>query len=211
MKSFAIQKSIHISPRKLGLVCDLVRGKNAIEAQTILTNLDKKGAKILLKLLNSAIANGTNNFGMNLSKMYILETVANEAAMLKRTLPRAKGSASMLRKRHSHLSIVVSDDQKDRLTLHKKPNGKSKNVTIKSAASKKSTKVINNAPKSDNKKIIRNEEVVEIDDKQVKSLGNSIPEKFPEVETPIEKLSPQDEIKIAVEIEKEEEEKGAEK
>ncbi|GMO16367.1 MAG: hypothetical protein Ta2E_07610 [Mycoplasmoidaceae bacterium] len=210
MKSFAIQKSIHISPRKLGLVCDLVRGKNAIEAQTILTNLDKKGAKILLKLLNSAIANGTNNFGMNLSKMYILETVANEAAMLKRTLPRAKGSASMLRKRHSHLSIVVSDDIKDKLTLHKKPNGKSKNVVAKPVAPKKTNKTVE-TPKPNNKKIIRTEkEAAEVKAKQVKGLSNSEPEKFPEVETPIEKLSPQDEVKVAIEVEKEEE-KGAKK
>ncbi|MDR2829060.1 MAG: 50S ribosomal protein L22 [Mycoplasmataceae bacterium] len=181
MKSFAIQKQIHISPRKLGLVCDLVRFKSVIEAQNILINLDKKGAGILLTLLNSAVANGTNNFGMNISNMYILETVANEGPIVKRTLPRAKGSASLLRKRNSHLSINLSDDLNDKKSLHLKPSGKSK-ITKQKSIKRIDKYVVNEAK-------IKHEE-------------------YPEVITPSTTISPAKEVKIAATIEKEEE-KGA--
>jgi ribosomal protein L22 len=179
MKTQVIQRQIHISPRKLGLICDLVRGKSAIQAQTILFNLDKKGTEIVLKLLQSAVANATNNFGMDVTKLYILHILANQGTTIKRTLPRAKGSASLMRKRHSHLLIVISDDLNDKKTLNKLPNAKTK--ISKKAEAKKQT-VTNNSPK-----IKFNE--------------------LPVVETPIEKVSPAKEVKIAAEIEAKEENK----
>jgi ribosomal protein L22 len=177
MKSFAIQKQIHISPRKLGLICDLVRGKTVVQAQTILFNLDKKGASIVLKLLNSAVANGSNNFGMNIANEYILDILANQGTIVKRTMPKAKGSASLLRKRHSHLSITISDDINDKKTLHMKPSGKSKINTKKTGKVESSSK---------SKVVIKHAEL-------------------PEVKTPIEKVSPAKEVKIAAAIEKQEE------
>jgi len=120
MYTYAIQKQIHISPRKLGLVCDLIRGKNVKEAQKILLNLDKKSSKIVYKVLNSAISNATHNMNMDINKLYVLNALANQGSTLKRTIPRAKGSANLLRKRHSHLTIFVSNDVNDKNQLHKK-------------------------------------------------------------------------------------------
>lgn len=115
MISKAIQRNIHISPRKAGLVCDAVRFKKVNHAIAQLENIDHKAALIILKLLKSAIANATNNNRMNASKLYILSIVANEGPTMKRVLPRAKGSANSIRKRTTHLEIIISDDEKDRL------------------------------------------------------------------------------------------------
>jgi ribosomal protein L22 len=110
MTTRVIQKNVHISPRHAGLVCDLIRGKDVKAALVILQNTEKKTASILIKLLNSAIANATNNHKMNADKLYVYQALANQGVTIKRTLPRAKGSANLLRKRHSHLEIILSDD-----------------------------------------------------------------------------------------------------
>lgn len=115
MISKAIERNIHISPRKAGIVCDAIRFKKVDDAIAQLENIDKKAALIILKLLKSAIANATNNHRMNAAKLYILSIVANEGPTMKRVLPRAKGSANTLRKRTSHIEIIISDDEKDRL------------------------------------------------------------------------------------------------
>ncbi len=115
MISKAIQKNIRISPRKAGLVCDLIRMKKIDAAIAQLENLNQRSANITLKLLKSAIANATNNFRMNAANLYILSIVANEGPTLKRVLPRAKGSANTIRKRSTHLEIILSDDEHDRL------------------------------------------------------------------------------------------------
>jgi ribosomal protein L22 len=125
MKAKAIQRNIHISARKANLVCDLVRYKSVREALIILENVEKKMGQIVKKLLNSAVANATNNHQMAGEHLYIYAITANQGATIKRSLPRAKGSAHMMRKRHSHLEITLSDDpkqkEKDLLALrHKK-------------------------------------------------------------------------------------------
>lgn len=114
MKARAIQKNIHLSPRKAKLVCDLIRNKNVKEALNILAHTPKKAAPIILKLLNSAIANATNNHALSADKLYIYHIVANQGSTLKRTSPRAKGSADLIRKRHCHIEIVLSDDVNER-------------------------------------------------------------------------------------------------
>lgn len=115
MISKAIQRNIHISSRKAGLICDLIRMKRVDYAIAQLENIDHKASQITLKLLKSAIANATNNHRMNAAKLYILSIVANQGPTLKRVLPRAKGSANTIRKRSTHLEIILSDDEKDRL------------------------------------------------------------------------------------------------
>jgi ribosomal protein L22 len=114
MKAYAVQYNVHISSRKANLVCDLIRYKKINEALIILDNADKKIAYIIKKLLNSAVANATNNHQMIGEKLYIYAVTANQGSTIKRSLPRAKGSANMIRKRHSHLEIVLSDDPKQR-------------------------------------------------------------------------------------------------
>ncbi|MDR2557333.1 MAG: 50S ribosomal protein L22 [Mycoplasmataceae bacterium] len=118
-KAIAQQNSIHISPRKAGLICDLIRFKSTNEALSILTNLDKKGSEIILKLLKSAISNATHNHALDATKLYVLQALANQAKMIKRTMPKARGSAALIRKRHSNIIIIVSDNQSDRLPVKK--------------------------------------------------------------------------------------------
>lgn len=114
MKAKAIQKNIHLSPRKARLVCDLIRNKKVTEALSILEFTNKKAALIVNKLLNQAIANATNNHAMIADKLYIYSIVANQGPTLKRTSPRAKGSADLIRKRHCHIEIILSDDTDER-------------------------------------------------------------------------------------------------
>jgi ribosomal protein L22 len=121
MKAYAIQRNVHVSARKANLVCNLIRYKTVAQALIILDNADKKTAPILKKLLNSAVANATNNHQMIGEKLYIYGVTANQGSTIKRSLPRAKGSANMIRKRHSHLQIILSDDphqrEQDRLGI----------------------------------------------------------------------------------------------
>lgn len=114
MKAIAKQNYIHVSSRKAKLVVDLVRNKKVIEATQILENTNKKVAPIVLKLLHQAIANATNNHAMDSANLYIYHIVANQAPTLKRTSPRARGSADLLKKRYIHLELVLSDDEDER-------------------------------------------------------------------------------------------------
>ena len=103
----AIAKNVRITPRKARLVIDLVRGKDVKVALGILANTNKAASEPVMKLIKSAAANAVNNFGMDEDKLYIAEIWANDGLRMKRYLPRAKGSASGLVKRNSHLSVVV--------------------------------------------------------------------------------------------------------
>ncbi len=103
----AIAKNVRITPRKARLVIDLVRGKDVKVALGLLANLNKAAAEPVTKLIKSAAANAVNNFGMDEDSLYISEIYANDGLRMKRYLPRAKGSASGLVKRNSHLTVVV--------------------------------------------------------------------------------------------------------
>jgi len=103
-------KYIRISPRKVKIVIDLIRGKSAEEAQAILTFTPKAAAPVVLKILNSAIANAENNLEMNRKDLYVAEVYANPGPTLKRYVARSRGSASPMLKRTSHISVVL--DQK---------------------------------------------------------------------------------------------------
>lgn len=103
----AIAKNVRVTPRKARLVMDLVRGKDVKEALGILANLNKAAATPVSKLIKSAAANATNNFGMDADKLYVATIYANDGLRMKRYMPRAKGSASGLVKRCSHITVVV--------------------------------------------------------------------------------------------------------
>ena len=103
----AIAKNVRITPRKVRLVIDLVRGLNVKEALGILSNVNRAASEPVMKVIKSAAANATNNFGMDEDALYIAEIYANEGLRMKRYLPRAKGSASGLVKRASHITVVV--------------------------------------------------------------------------------------------------------
>lgn len=100
-----------VSPRKARLVADLIRGKNTLEALSILNNSPKKSAKLFFKLLNSAIANAINNNGMDSSKLFLAEVLVNEGPILKRFQPRSQGRAYQILKRTSNFSITLLEER----------------------------------------------------------------------------------------------------
>ena len=98
-----------ISPRKVKIVCDLIRGKDARTAQAILMATPKAASELMLKLLKSAVSNAENNHNMDPEKLYVSETYANPGPILKRFMPRAQGRAYRINKRTSHITIVVAE------------------------------------------------------------------------------------------------------
>ena len=98
-----------ISSRKVKAVIDLIRNKNVGEALAILKLTPKAAAEIVEKLLKSAIANAENNFGMDTEKLYVAEIFANQGPTLKRVRPRAQGRAFRIRKRTSHITVVLKE------------------------------------------------------------------------------------------------------
>lgn len=105
---------VRIAPRKVRLVLDTVRGKSVNEAYAILKYLPNLGTEPVYKVLNSAVANAENNFALDRTNLIVAEAYANEGPTMKRFRPRAKGSASRINKRTSHITIVVAevDDKK---------------------------------------------------------------------------------------------------
>ena len=100
-----------ISPRKVNIVNDLIRNKNVGVARGILMNTPKAASELLIKLLDSAVANAENNFGMDKDKLYVAEIYANAGPMIKRIRPRAQGRAFRIMKRTSHITIVVKEKE----------------------------------------------------------------------------------------------------
>ena len=109
MKAYAYLKYARISPRKVKIVLDLIRGKDAGVAMAILKNTPKSASEYLIKLLGSAIANAENNFNMDVSKLYVSGCFVCPGPTLKRIMPRAKGSADRILKRTSHVTIAVKE------------------------------------------------------------------------------------------------------
>lgn len=98
-----------ISPRKVQVVIDLIRGKNVGEALSILKLTPRAAAPIVEKVLKSAIANAENNHNMDVSKLYIAEIYANQGPTLKRYQPHAQGRAFEIKKRTSHITVVLKE------------------------------------------------------------------------------------------------------
>lgn len=114
MVNKVIQRNVKISSRKAQLVCDLIRNQPVAKALVILNSTDKKISPIIQKLLSSAIANATHNHAMNAEHLYVYKIFANQGQTLKRRLPRARGSADMIRHRQTHLEIHLSDNLNER-------------------------------------------------------------------------------------------------
>ena len=106
-EAYAIAKNVRVTPRKARLVIDLVRGKDVKEALAILANVNRSASTPVAKVIKSAAANATNNFGMDEDSLYVAKIWANDGLRMKRYLPRAKGSASGLVKRNSHIAVIV--------------------------------------------------------------------------------------------------------
>lgn len=109
MEARAHARFVRISPRKVGIVADLIRNKPVGTAVAILKQTPKAASPILEKLLMSAVANAENNHNMDVSKLYVAQVYANGGPILKRIMPRAQGRAFRIYKRTSHITIVLKE------------------------------------------------------------------------------------------------------
>lgn len=105
----AVAKYVRISSSKVKIVIDLIRGKQVAEAKAILANTPKAASEPVLKLLNSAIANAENNLELAKDNLYVAEAYADQGPTLRRFRPRAQGRATRIRKRTSHITIILGE------------------------------------------------------------------------------------------------------
>lgn len=108
----AILKYARISSRKAKIVLDLIKNKGIDEAYGILRNTPKAASEVLLKLLKSAESNASNNNNLNRDELYVAEAYAGQGPTLKRIMPRAQGRANRIRKRTSHITLVLKERSK---------------------------------------------------------------------------------------------------
>lgn len=109
MQAKAIAKYVRMSSTKIGIVLDLIRGKNVNEAFAILQYTPKDAAVVINKVLKSAVANAENNLSLDLNKLYVSEAYVGEGPILKRFRPHAQGRAFRINKRTSHITLVVKE------------------------------------------------------------------------------------------------------
>ena len=105
----ATAKNLGVSPSKVRIVLNIVRGKDYLEAVAILKNMPNVGAEYAVKVLESAGANAENNLGMNKANLYVAECFADGAATLKRYQPVSKGRAHSIKKRTSHITFILDE------------------------------------------------------------------------------------------------------
>lgn len=111
MEVRAVAKRLHIAPQKVRLVADQIRGKPVSEALDILNFSVRKGAMLVRKVLESAIANAENNEGADVDELTVSEIYVDAGMTMKRIRPRAKGRADTILKRTSHITVKVTDDE----------------------------------------------------------------------------------------------------
>ena len=109
MEAVANLKYLRISPRKVKIVLDLIRGKDVATATAILLQTPKAASEPVLKLLKSAAANAENNFSMDPDKLVVTQVFATPGPILKRMMPRAQGRAYRINKRTSHVTLAVAE------------------------------------------------------------------------------------------------------
>ena len=109
MEAKAHLKYLRMSPRKVKILCDLIRGKDVKTATAYIMQTPKAASEPVLKLLRSAIANAENNHNLDVEKLYVSTAVANPGPTLKRGMPRARGRFNRILKRTTHVTIGVSE------------------------------------------------------------------------------------------------------
>lgn len=137
-------RQVRISPKKVNLVAGIVRRKSAKEALDQLKFTQKKAAKILYKLISSAVANAENNFKQNLDDLSITEIVVNEGPSYKRSIPCSRGRAHPIEKKTAHISVKVGIIENSEVKKEK-----SKKKDEKKSVEKKVKKTKAKAEKSD--------------------------------------------------------------
>ena len=110
MKVTSTLRYARISPQKTRLIIDMIRGSNVLQAMKLVQFLPQKAAKIVRKILDSAVANAENNFGLDIDNLKVTRAFVNEAPTLKRFRARARGRGTRILKRNSHITIEISDE-----------------------------------------------------------------------------------------------------
>lgn len=105
----AIAKNVRVAPRKVNVVVDLIKGKSLDEAYAILRYTPKAASPVLEKLVKSAEANAVNNNSLSRDALYVADCYANQGPVLKRIIPKARGSAARIHKRSSHITVVLKE------------------------------------------------------------------------------------------------------
>lgn len=111
MEARAIVRNVRMTPRKVKLICDLIRGKDAGTAMAIILNTPKAASEVMAKLLKSAVANAENNHNMDVDKLYVKEVHVAPGPIMKRVRPRAQGRAFRILKRTSHITLVLAEKE----------------------------------------------------------------------------------------------------
>ena len=109
MEAFAYVNFVRMSPRKVKLVCDMIRGQDVKTATAYLSQTSKAACEPMAKLLKSAVANAEHNHGMNADNLYVSTVTANPGPTLKRVMPRAQGRAYRINKKTSHITMVLKE------------------------------------------------------------------------------------------------------
>jgi large subunit ribosomal protein L22 len=109
MEARAVARYVKISPQKAGLIMDEVRGKKVEEALRVLSFSPKRGARLLKKLIDSAVANAEANKEIDVDTLFIKRLYADQGPVMKRFQPRAMGRATRIRKRTSHLTVILGE------------------------------------------------------------------------------------------------------
>ena len=111
MEAKANLKYLRISPRKVKIVLDLIRGKDVATATAILMQTPKAASEPVLKLLKSAAANAENNHQMDPENLYVAEALADPGPIIKRFMARARGRGARINKRTTHITIVLKEKE----------------------------------------------------------------------------------------------------
>lgn len=111
MQARAVARYVRIAPRKARQVLDEIRGRRVDEAAAILRHTPRAAAAVLLKVLNSAVANAENNHEMNRNALIVSKAFVDQGATMKRIRPRAQGRAALIRKKTSHITIIVGEKE----------------------------------------------------------------------------------------------------
>ncbi|MDI3281095.1 MAG: 50S ribosomal protein L22 [Bacillota bacterium] len=111
MEARAVARFVRVSPRKARQVVDLIRGKSLREALTILRFLPKAASSVVEKVVRSAAANAENNLNLRRDDLYVATIYVDQGPVLKRYLPRARGRADRIRKRTSHITVILKEKE----------------------------------------------------------------------------------------------------
>ena len=109
MEARAIAKYVRMSPTKVGVVLNLIRGKDVNEAFAILKYTPRDAAEVIYKVLNSAVANAENNNDLDRNRLYVSEAFVGQGPTLKRFRPMDHGKAFRINKRTSHITVIVKE------------------------------------------------------------------------------------------------------